>query len=88
MKKQEKMEKAEKDRKGREEHQKAIEDEVILNEKEQLRLELERMKEGRVASEASEGKNDETRGVEQRGTEEEEIRHNDLTEVTFADYIV
>ncbi|XP_070760128.1 urea transporter 2 isoform X1 [Enoplosus armatus] len=83
-----KMEKAEKEKKEREQ-QKAIEEEVILNEKEQLRLELERMEEGRVASEASQCTNDETRvkdhatGVQQQDTEEE-IRHNDLTEVTVA----
>uniref|UniRef100_A0A3Q3FHN7 Solute carrier family 14 member 2 n=1 Tax=Labrus bergylta TaxID=56723 RepID=A0A3Q3FHN7_9LABR len=47
MKKQEKMEKAEKEKKEREQLQRAIEDEAILNEKEQLRLELEKMEEGR-----------------------------------------
>ncbi|XP_070820974.1 urea transporter 2 [Chaetodon trifascialis] len=60
MKKQEKMEKAEEARKEREEQQKAIEDEVILNEKEKLRLELDRIEQGRVASEVSERQNDET----------------------------
>ncbi|XP_038559820.1 urea transporter 2-like [Micropterus salmoides] len=79
LKKQEKMEKAENEKKDSKELQKAIEEEVILNEKEQLRLEqmrLERMEEARVASEASEDENDETHvkdhapGVEQQGTEE------------------
>ncbi|KAF3695862.1 Urea transporter 2 Solute carrier family 14 member 2 [Channa argus] len=56
LKKQEKKEKAEKETKEREEEQKAIEDEVLQNEKEQLRLELERLEEGRVASETSEQK--------------------------------
>lgn len=73
------MEKAENEKKDSKELQKAIEEEVILNEKEQLRLEqmrLERMEEARVASEASEDENDETHvedhapGVEQQGTEE------------------
>lgn len=87
------MEKVEKERKDREEQQKAIKEEVILNEKEQLRLELERMEEGKVMSEASEGKNDETHikdrvpEVEQQGAEEEETRQNNLTEVTFDDLV-
>lgn len=74
------MEKAEKEKKEKEEQQKAIKEDVILNEKEQLRLQLERMEEGRVASEASEGIHDKTHveghapEVEQQGTEEEEIR--------------
>lgn len=90
MKKQEKKDKAEKERKEKEEQQKAIEEEVILNEKEQLRLELERMEEGRAASEASEAGNNETRaedeapGVEQQGTEEE-IRQNEIIQVTIGE---
>ena len=85
------MEKAEKEKKERDEQQRAIEEEVILSEKEQLRLELERMEEGKVTSEASEGKNDETQikdhvlEMEQQGTEE--TRQNNLTEVTVADYV-
>lgn len=87
MKKQEKDEREEGERK-------VIEDQVKLNEKVQLRIELERLEEGRVASEVSENKNDGTHvedhapAVETQVTEEEEeIRNNDLTEVTFADYV-
>lgn len=71
------MEKAEKERKEREEQQKVTEEEIILNEKEKLRIEIERMEKGGVASEASEGKSGETHGkdqapgVEQQSTEEE-----------------
>lgn len=65
------MEKTEKERKEREEQEKAITEEVIVNEKEKLRLELERMEEGTVTSEASAGRNYE----------------NDLTEVTLADQV-
>ncbi|TKS78804.1 Urea transporter 2 [Collichthys lucidus] len=77
LKKQEKMEKAEKERKEREEQQKVTEEEIILNEKEKLRIEIDRMEKGEVASEKSEGKNGETHGkdqapgVEQQSTEEE-----------------
>ncbi|XP_022611622.1 urea transporter 2-like [Seriola dumerili] len=83
MKKQEKMEKAEKERKEKEEQQRAIEEELILNEKEQLRLELERMEEGRVASEAPEGENDETPEAEQQSMKSD----SDLTEVTLPDHV-
>lgn len=57
-KKQEKLEKVEKEKSEKEEQQKAIEDEVIQNEKEQLRLQIEQMEEGR-RSEGDEVKNDE-----------------------------
>ncbi|XP_073321609.1 urea transporter 2 [Pagrus major] len=92
MKKQEKMEKAEKERKEKEEQQKATEEEIILNEKEKLRLELERMEKGIVDSEESEGKNDETlvkdhtQEVEPLDTAGENKR-NHVTEVTPADYV-
>ncbi|CAJ1068866.1 PREDICTED: urea transporter 2-like [Xyrichtys novacula] len=78
MKKQEKMEKAEKEKLEREEQQKAIEEEMILNEKEQLRLQLERMEGGGQESEALEGQRDEmyveddTPEVEDHATEEKE----------------
>uniref|UniRef100_A0A3B4WLB1 Solute carrier family 14 member 2 n=1 Tax=Seriola lalandi dorsalis TaxID=1841481 RepID=A0A3B4WLB1_SERLL len=71
MKKQEKMEK-----------QRTIEEELILNEKEQLRLELERMEEGRVASEAPEGENDETPEAEQQSMKSD----SDLTENTLNNF--
>ncbi len=86
------MEMAEKERKEKEEQQKAIKKEVILNKKVQMRIHLERMEEARVASQASEGVNDETHveghapDVEQQGTEEPEIRHG-LTEVILSDYV-
>uniref|UniRef100_A0A7N6F8I1 Solute carrier family 14 member 2 n=1 Tax=Anabas testudineus TaxID=64144 RepID=A0A7N6F8I1_ANATE len=75
LKKQEKKEK-----------RKAIEDQVTLNDKLQLRIELERMEEGRVASEISDSKNDSAPPAEHQDTAEE-VRNNDLTEVTFADYV-
>uniref|UniRef100_UPI0037E788AD urea transporter 2 isoform X1 n=2 Tax=Semicossyphus pulcher TaxID=241346 RepID=UPI0037E788AD len=89
MKKQEKMEKAEKEKSEKEEQQRAIEEGVILNEKEQLKLDLERIEEGREASEASEGKYDETyyeeheSGLDQHFTEEEITD----TDGTRADYV-
>lgn len=58
LKKQEKMEKAEKERKEREAQQRAVEEEVIINEKEQLKIELERMEQGKTENEAQEVKND------------------------------
>lgn len=92
MKKQEKREKAEKERKE-EQQQKATKEEIILNEKEQLRVQLEIMEEGKVESEASESENDESHvkdhapGVEQQRTEKEQNRHNDLREITLADCV-
>lgn len=86
LKKQEKKEKAEKERKEKEDQRKAIEDQVTLNDKLQLRIELERMEEGRVASEISDSKNDSAPPAEHQDTAEE-VRNNDLTEVTFADYV-
>lgn len=52
------MEKAEKERKEREEQQRAVEEEVIIKEKEQLKIELERMEQGKTENEAQEVKND------------------------------
>ncbi|KAF7660150.1 hypothetical protein LDENG_00286840 [Lucifuga dentata] len=60
LKKQEKIEKAEKERNEREEQQKALEEEVTLNEKEQLRLELERMEEGSIEKVAVEVQTEDT----------------------------
>lgn len=93
MKKQEKKEKAEKERKEEEQQQKATKEEIIPNEKEQLRVQLEIMEEGKVENEASESENDKAHvkdhvpGVEQQGTEKEQNRHNDLREITLADYV-
>lgn len=81
MKKQEKLEKAEKERKEKEEQQRANEEQVIQNEKEQLRIELERLEEGRVASEPSEGENDVTQEPEDNNSV------SDLTEVTATDFV-
>lgn len=88
MKKQEKMEKAEKERKEKEEQQKATEEEIILNEKERLRLELDRMEN----SEESGDKNDETL-VKIHTSEVEaldtagENKESNVTEDTLADYV-
>ncbi|XP_071755786.2 urea transporter 2 isoform X1 [Centroberyx gerrardi] len=90
LKKQEKMEKQEKERKEREEQQKAVEEANILNEKEQLKLEFERMEEGKLMSDASEGQNEDTdiedfvSEVGQQVTEEEETTKN---EDTVANYV-
>lgn len=87
MKKQEKKEKVEK-----EEQQKAAKEKIILNERVQLRLECEKMEEGKVESEASHSKNDESHvkehayGVEKQDTEKEE-RRNDPREVTVPYYV-
>lgn len=86
LKKQEKNEKAEKERKEKEDQQKAIADQVILNEKVQLRIELERMEDGREASDGTHTK-DHVPAVQHQDTEEEQNRNNDLVEVTFADYV-
>lgn len=74
MKKEEKIEKAEAEKKEREKQQKAIDEELILNEKEQLRLELERAEEGGTQE-------------EQKATEGEEIRHNDVIEIPVDDCV-
>uniref|UniRef100_A0A667XZI9 Solute carrier family 14 member 2 n=1 Tax=Myripristis murdjan TaxID=586833 RepID=A0A667XZI9_9TELE len=92
LKKQEKMEKREKERKEKEEQQKAIEENLRLNEKEQLRLELERMEEGKTASDESKEQNEDTHTedpgseVGQQGTEEEDTNNN-LIEVTVTDSV-
>ncbi|XP_041854350.1 urea transporter 2 [Melanotaenia boesemani] len=86
LKKQEKAEKAEKEKKEREEQQRTIEEEVILNEKELLRI----LEEGKVVSGTLIRKNDQT-PVEDRAPEEqvteERNRDNDLTEIIHADYV-
>ncbi|CAN9513290.1 unnamed protein product [Ophioblennius macclurei] len=83
MKKQEKKEKIEEERKQREEQQKAAEEETILNEKEQLRLMLEKMEEGVVQSDAAEGSNDsisferhESASVEQSVEENSDVENS------------
>ncbi|XP_040052723.2 urea transporter 2 [Gasterosteus aculeatus] len=82
LKKQEKIQTADKERIESEEEQKRIKEEVVMNEKEQLRLELERLEERRGEGEASDDKDEE---VEQQGTED--VRHDDLTEVAVADLV-
>lgn len=77
------MEKAEKDRKEKEEQQRANEEQVIQNEKEQLRIELERLEEGRVVSDPSEGENDVTQEPEQQDNNSV----SDLTEVTATGFV-
>ncbi|KAM8886112.1 urea transporter 2 [Spinachia spinachia] len=85
LKKQEKIQMADKERIESEEEQKL---EIMMNEKDQLRLKLERLEEKRGEGNASEDGDDEiyvkshAAGVERQGTED--IRHNDLTEVTVA----
>lgn len=90
LKKQEKMEKAEKERKEKEEQQRAIEEQVILNEKVQLRIELERMEQRNAENEAQEVRNDSTQvDVPQtlEGPGEERNGENDLIEDTLTAYV-
>lgn len=88
LRKQEKAEKAEKERKEQEKQQRAIEEEVVLNEKEQLRLELQGLEEGRAGS-----KNNQTQtenqvpAAEAQAAEEDRNRKNELTEIIIAEYI-
>ncbi|XP_053182014.1 urea transporter 2 [Scomber japonicus] len=88
LKKQEKMEKAEKERIEKEEQLDALREVVILSEKEQLRLKLEKIEEVRPMNEASEAENDETKikNHEQQSTKEE-TRQNTPTDDTLADYV-
>ena len=72
MKKEEKLKKSEAERDEQEKQQKAMEEELILNEKEQLRLDLERAEEGSVQHEASEGRNEVIPMEEQRTHEDNE----------------
>ncbi|MED6284374.1 hypothetical protein CHARACLAT_018681 [Characodon lateralis] len=80
--KQEKAEKAEKERKEREEPLKAVNEQVILNEKEQLKLELQQMEEGK-----QEGENEMTTEDDQRVNVEETNRQNTFNEVVLLDYV-
>lgn len=83
MKKEEKRERAEKEKIEREEKQRACEEEAIQNEKEQLRLELEES-ERRETSRASDGNTDEmcvevgAPGEEDNATEGQETQHTHL----------
>lgn len=82
----------EKDRKQKEEQQKATKEAIILNEKEQLRLEHEKREEVKVVSEASYSKNDESHlkgHAYEDEKEDNEIEEgcNDLREVTVHDYV-
>lgn len=83
MKKNEKAEKAKAVRKEQEEQLKAIERDLILNEKEKIRLEIERMEEGRVEGQV------ESSCTEQRGPEqvsdEERSEEDKVTEEMQAD---
>ncbi|XP_030000372.1 urea transporter 2 isoform X1 [Sphaeramia orbicularis] len=84
LKKQEKAERAEKERKETEEKKKSIEDEILKNEKEQLRLELARMEEGKRTNEASDDPltQDPEPEAEQH-VDEDETRQNNLTEAAY-----
>lgn len=86
LKKQEKAEKAEKERKEQEKQQRAIEEEVILNEKNQLRLELQRMEEGKEDKNNKETQaEDQESAANVQDTEGERNRRNELTRVIIAD---
>lgn len=92
MKKQEKCEKVEKESEEREEQLKATKEEILLNEKQQLRIALELMEEGKVQNEPLECKNIilpvevHTSVGDQQGTEEDTVKHcgGDLSPADYA----
>ncbi|XP_054628266.1 urea transporter 2 isoform X2 [Dunckerocampus dactyliophorus] len=82
MKKQEKKEKMEEERKTKEEQKRVIEDEVILNEKEQLRLELNTMQEAqKTQMDTGEAQS------EHWDTGEEQNTQNYATEESLTNYV-
>lgn len=81
-----KQEKTEKELKEKEEQKKSIADEILKNEKEQLRLELARMEEGKMSNEASDDSLTPDPAPEARqqvDDDDDETRQNDLTEVAY-----
>lgn len=91
MKKQEKKEKAEREKEEKERQRKAIECEIILNEKEQLRINLEKMEKGTVDCQAAEKEESHVDNgepaVAEGGTETEQNGLSDLREVNVADCV-
>lgn len=91
MKKQEKKEKAEREKEEKERQRNAIEQEIMLNEKEQLRIHLEQMEKGNVDCQASEKVeshvNNHEPVVAEGESETEQNGLNDLREVTVADCV-
>lgn len=91
MKKQEKKEKAEREKEEKERQQNVIEQEIMLNEKEQLRINLEEMEKGNVDCQASEKEeshvNNHEPVVAEGGSETGQNGLSDLREVTVADCV-
>lgn len=84
LRKQEKVEKAEEERKERKAQQRAIEEEVVWNEKEQLRLELQVMEEGRTGSKNNETQAENQVSAADMQTTEGRNRTNEIIEIIIA----
>lgn len=87
MKKEEKKERAEQEKEEKERQQRATEQEMVLSEKEQLRIHLEKMEEGNVDCSVSEGDSEGSLDsvVEDTGSKEEVKELSDLDQVIYAD---
>lgn len=87
MKKEEKKERAEQEKEEKERQQRATEQEMVLSEKDQLRIHLEKMEEGNVDCSVSKsdsgGSLDSV--VEDTGSKEEVKELSDLDQVIYAD---
>lgn len=86
MKREEKKERAERE-KEEERRQRATEQEMVLSEKEQLRIHLEKMEEGNADFLVSKSDSEESLEsvVEETGSKEEAKGLSDLEEITYAD---
>lgn len=87
MKKEEKKERAKQEKEEEEKQQRAMEQEMVLSEKEQLRIHLEKMEEGNADCLVSKSDNEESLEsvVEETGSKEEVKGLSDLEQVTYAD---
>lgn len=87
MKKEEKKEKAEREKEESERQQRAAAQEAMLSEKEQLRIQLEKMEEGGADCPVSKGEGPvlHEAAVEGGGSEKEVKGLSDLEQVTCAD---
>ncbi|XP_075871242.1 urea transporter 2 isoform X2 [Nelusetta ayraudi] len=87
MKKEEKKERAEQEKEEKERQQRATEQEMVLSEKEQLRIHLEKMEEGNVDCSVSESDSERSLDsvVEDTGSKEEVKELSDLDQVIYAD---
>lgn len=76
------MEKADKEMEEKENQQKAIQEEIILNEKQQMRLELERLEEGKLESRISEGEFEQTHVLTQDPEVNKQVTEEDKNRET------